>query len=342
MSIFDHFCPHCGSILEKQEGFSPRKKGWICKECGQALYGKDDKKRKYQGIVWICDSCGEILDNQEGFNDKKGKWKCKSCGFDNIIDESNIVSDEEKSSPKKNKRKKKTTKNNVEKNNFFEEETNNDYTNSMNQSYDFENNDHEYDDSFDGEEEDDDYDDESYEYNDEIDDDSTSYEEYEKIYEEKRKKKEMLEKIRVEEEKIDKEKRKAWTRKNRKGILISIVLFLILLLILFVYILHENIIQVGYNSNELIGLKYDLVEEKLYSKGFTDIEIRKISDLTLEEKNKSEIVTEVLIGNNNDFNSKSRFFLNEKIIIVYHTTMKISPPITSKDAKGKQWKDMRR
>ena len=182
--------------------------------------------------------------------------------------------------------------------------------------------------------------DESYDYNDDIDDDPTSYEEYEKIYEEKKKKKEILEKIRLEEEKIDKEKRKAWSRKNRKKILIGLVSFLIIVFVLTMLIVIKNLIQVGYSPDKLIGLKYDLVEEKLYSKGFTNIEIRKITDLSLKERKKSEIVTEVIIGNKNNFSSKSKFFSNEKIIIVYHTTKKIFPPITSKAAKGKDYKDI--
>lgn len=313
MSKIDHFCPNCGSILENQEGFSHRKKGWVCKDCGQALYGKDDKKRKYQGIVWTCDVCGEILDNQRGFSDKHGIWKCKSCGYDNIIDESNIISSEETPTPE------------IEMMRFIVEDG---IKRIISKAVTY-NNDDEYDEE-----------DESYDYNDDIDDDPTSYEEYEKIYEEKRKKKEILEKIRLEEEKIDKEKRKAWSRKNRKKILIGLVSFLIIVFILTILIVSKNLIQVGYSPDKLIGLKYDLVEEKLYSKGFTNIEIRKITDLTLKERKKSEIVTEVIIGNKNNFSSKSKFFSNEKIIIVYHTTKKIFPPITSKAAKGKDYKDI--
>ena len=105
--------------------------------------------------------------------------------------------------------------------------------------------------------------DEPYDYNDDIDDDPTSYEEYEKIYEEKRKKKEILEKIRLEDEKIDKEKRKAWSRKNKKKILIGLVSFFIIAFILTILIVSKNLIQVGYSPDKLIGLKYDLVEEKL-------------------------------------------------------------------------------
>ena len=180
----------------------------------------------------------------------------------------------------------------------------------------------------------------NYDIDDIEDDDPTSYEEYQKIYEEKKKKKEMLEKIRIEEEKIERENRKAWTRKNKKSILIGSLIILTFIFFVVIYLVNKSLIQVNYTKDELIGENYTVVEDKLESQGFKNIEIKEIKDLTLEEREKSEKVTEVIIGNKNNFRNKSKFFPNDKVIIIYHSTIKITPPITSKKAKGKQYKDI--
>ena len=348
MSKYEHFCTNCGSTLENQEGYSSRKKAWICTECGTALYGKEDKKRKYKGITWICDGCGEILDNQRGFTDKKGTWKCRECGYKNIIDESNIIIDNKETKTNKKKNNKKKTNNSKKKkeetlfDNELEEDSFNSYESDINTIDDL---DEEEDD--DDDEDDDDEDEYDFDYDDVLDYDDlddTSFEEYEQILEERKKKKEILEKIDHEEERISSLNRKAWLRKNgkktfRRTIIIILVIALIYgLLMLFLFL--NSFIKVGYNSKDLIGLKYTIVEEKFDSKGFTNVNIKSISDLELKDRNKSGLVTEVIIGKKNKFNSKSKFLPDTKITIIYHTTIKYNPPITSKDAKGKQYSEV--
>lgn len=342
MSLFNHFCPHCGATLEEQKGFSSKNKAWVCKNCGQALYGKEDKKRKYKGIVWTCDECGEVLDNQKGFNDKSGEWKCTSCGYNNVIDESNILVEEEKEKKSSKKKIKRSGKKQSKKENCYNE----DYICDNNSNYEDKSIDIEENNIYDNNE----YDLNNYSENDNfynITDDEMSTEEYEKIYEEKIKKKEMLEKIRIEEEKIRKEeekiaieKNRAWFRKNWKKVLCTITVIVLFISMLYIYILYNSLIQVGYNPDELIGLNYMVVEEKLLSRGFDNIEIRKITDLTIKERDRRDIVTDITINNKNDFKDKTKFLPNKKIIIVYHTTMKYSPPITSQDAKKKQYNDI--
>ena len=337
MSKYEHFCTNCGSTLENQEGYSHRKKAWICTECGTALFGKEDKKRKYKSIIWICDGCGEILDNQRGFTDKKGTWKCKECGYKNIIDESNIIIDnkETKNNKKKNNKKKTNNSKKKKEDTLFDNELEDDSFNS------YESDIHNIDD-LDEEDEDDDLDEDDdfgYDY---LDD--TSYEEYEQILEERKKKKEILEKIDHEEERISSLNRKSWLRKNGKKVfystIITILVIVLIYSLLILFLFLNSLIKVGYDSKDLVGLKYTVVEDKLESHGFTNVNTKNIKDLKLKNRNKSGIVTEVIIGKKNKFNSRSKFLPDTEITIIYHTTIKYNPPITSKDAKGKQYSEI--
>ena len=342
MSKYEHFCTNCGSTLENQEGYSSRKKAWKCTECGTALYGKEDNKRKYKGIVWFCDGCGEILDNQRGFTDKKGTWKCRECGYENIINESNIIDKEKPKTSKKKTNKKKTTNSKKKKeetlfDNELEEDSFNSYESDINTI-----------DDLDEEEEDDDDEDEyDLNYDDVLDYDyldDTSYEEYEQILEERKKKKEILEKINHEEERISNLHRKAWLRKNGRKVfrstIITILVIVLIYSLLILFLFLNSLIKVGYDSKDLVGLKYTVVEDKLESHGFTNVNTKNIKDLKLKNRNKSGIVTEVIIGKKNKFNSRSKFLPDTEITIIYHTTIKYNPPITSKDAKGKQYSEI--
>ena len=172
------------------------------------------------------------------------------------------------------------------------------------------------------------------------DNDTYSYEEFEELYNEKVKKKEMLENIRKEDKKIDSEKRKAWTRKNKKDLAIGIGITLVFIFFVVLYFVNKSLILVDYTKDELIGLNYKIVEDKLESRGFENIEIKEISDLKYEDKNKKELVTDVLIANRNTFNKNSKYTKNEKIIIIYHSLIKINPPLTDKEVKKMNYKEV--
>ncbi len=87
-----YYCPNCRAILNNQPGFDPRKGTWICKKCGQQLYGNDVEKTmtRFPGVVWYCDACGDVLNKQPGFCDYLGVWYCTKCGHRNPIAQSEI------------------------------------------------------------------------------------------------------------------------------------------------------------------------------------------------------------------------------------------------------------
>lgn len=172
------------------------------------------------------------------------------------------------------------------------------------------------------------------------DNDKYSYEEFEEIYNEKKKKKEILENIRKEDKKIDSEKRKAWTRKNKKDLAIGIGIIIVFIFFVILYFVNKSLIIVGYTKDELIGLNYKIVEDKLESRGFENIETKEINDLIYKDKNKKEVVTDVLISNRDNYNKNSKYMKNEEIIIIYHSLIKTNPPLTNKEVKKMNYKEV--
>lgn len=161
-----------------------------------------------------------------------------------------------------------------------------------------------------------------------------------KVYEEKRKEAEMLEKIRQEEERIEREKRRAWRRKHRKEIAITTIIVLVCLALMSGYIVYKQLIPIRYQYEELIGTNLDIVIDKLEASGFSNINTKEISDLKLEEENNENIVTEIIIKDKTDFSADTKFFPMEKITIVYHTLEKIYAPLTLKEAKKLDYKEV--
>lgn len=86
------FCPNCGAILGAQPGFEDNNGFWVCRACGQQLYGEGvyDGNR-YPGVMWYCDQCGDLLNAQDGFDDIRDSWRCRRCGYVNRIASSEIT-----------------------------------------------------------------------------------------------------------------------------------------------------------------------------------------------------------------------------------------------------------
>ena len=91
-TITEYKCMNCGDILNKQIGFDPRNKSWVCTKCGRLLFGEEGapNTEKYPNVSWYCDKCGDYLNLQEGFTDTLGSWKCHRCGYENMIDEEHM------------------------------------------------------------------------------------------------------------------------------------------------------------------------------------------------------------------------------------------------------------
>ncbi len=97
----EYFCTHCGAILNVQDGFDPDGGNWVCKECGQMLYGEGVYDGDiFPSVMWYCDKCGAFLNRQTGFKDNCRYWTCTECGHMNPVSEEEIHQAEEQHSTK--------------------------------------------------------------------------------------------------------------------------------------------------------------------------------------------------------------------------------------------------
>lgn len=87
----EYFCPHCGAILNDQDGFDPSLSSWICTNCHKQLVGEDSGSDFFGDTVWYCDNCGAVLNDQKGFTETEMSWKCEKCGYENSITEDDII-----------------------------------------------------------------------------------------------------------------------------------------------------------------------------------------------------------------------------------------------------------
>lgn len=145
---------------------------------------------------------------------------------------------------------------------------------------------------------------------------------------------------RREQARINSEKRHAWRKKHKKGIAITILIFIITILSLIGYYEFVKLIPMRYSSESLEGLKYTEVVQRLKESGFSNVHIKEISDLTISRDDEENLVTEVKLMFGDSFDENTKYPSNLWITVVYHTVELYAPPLTSKEAKGMNYLDV--
>lgn len=145
---------------------------------------------------------------------------------------------------------------------------------------------------------------------------------------------------RREQARINSEKRHAWRKKHKKGIAITILIFIITILSLIGYYEFQKLIPMRYSSESLEGLKYTEVVQRLKESGFSNVHIKEISDLTISRDDEENLVTEVKLMFGDSFDENTKYPSNLWITVVYHTVELYTPPLTSKEAKGMNYLDV--
>lgn len=74
-----HRCPNCGASLDDQWGFSDYQDDYECDNCGAHLHHSYSDE-EYTIIKHLCPHCDAPLDIQWGFNEFDDDWKCTECG----------------------------------------------------------------------------------------------------------------------------------------------------------------------------------------------------------------------------------------------------------------------
>lgn len=145
---------------------------------------------------------------------------------------------------------------------------------------------------------------------------------------------------RREQARINREKRYAWRKKHRKGIAIAILISFIVALSLIGYYEIQKLIPMGYSSESLEELKYTEAVQKLTESGFSNVHTKKISDLTISRDDEENNVAEVKLMFGDSFDEDTKYPSNLWITVVYHTVELYVPPLTSKEAKGMNYRDV--
>lgn len=143
-----------------------------------------------------------------------------------------------------------------------------------------------------------------------------------------------------ERARIRSEKRRAWRKKHRKGIAITILISVLVVLSLIGYYEIQKLIPMAYSSDSLEGLKYTEVVRRLKESGFTNVHTKEISDLTVSRDGEENLVTNVKLMFGDSFDENTKYPSNLWITVVYHTVELYAPPLTSKEAKGMNYLDV--
>lgn len=138
---------------------------------------------------------------------------------------------------------------------------------------------------------------------------------------------------RREKARINSENRRAWRKKHKKGIFITILISIIVLLLLIGYYEIQKLIPMVYSSDSLEGLKYTEAVQRLKESGFSNVHTKEISDLTISRDDKENVVTEVKLLFGDSFDEDTKYPSNLWITVVYHTVELYTPPLTSKEVK---------
>lgn len=145
---------------------------------------------------------------------------------------------------------------------------------------------------------------------------------------------------RREQARINSENRRAWRKRHRKGIAITILISVIVVLSLIGYYEIQKLIPMGYSSDSLEGLKYTEAVQRLKESGFSNVHTKEISDLTISRDDEENLVTEVKLMFGDSFDEDTKYPSNLWITVVYHTVELYAPPLTSKEAKGMNYLDV--
>lgn len=145
---------------------------------------------------------------------------------------------------------------------------------------------------------------------------------------------------RREQARINSENRRAWRKRHRKGIAITILISVIVVLSLIGYYEIQKLIPMGYSSDSLEGLKYTEAVQKLKESGFSNVHTKEISDLTISRDDEENLVAEVKLMFGDSFDEDTKYPSNLWITVVYHTVELYAPPLTSKEAKGMNYLDV--
>ena len=366
----EYFCPNCNAVLNDQPGFDPDLGSWTCTQCGQKLYGDEvaTTMDQFDGVVWYCDSCGALLNKQSGFYDYCGTWYCTNCGHANPINENEIYESEDDYRNRKNTYECPNCGHTLNDQIWFDENADtvtcswcntdlykdgSDYKvlyrcprcgTELKDQWGFDEDDYwtcqlcntrlsKESESYcevESNTSDDDDEDSSVYSNDDYSSTSATTQYYQ-THAQKRPTAVYSGSTPIRSKK---------THWKAKLILSILVIFAIV--IGAGYYEFTKLITVNHSVEDLVGAEYETVVTELKNAGFSYVTVSEIADLQIQSLTSENLVTEVKIGWITSFSESSKIPSNFPVVITYHTLEKISVPMSSKEAKGKNYEEVRK
>lgn len=136
------------------------------------------------------------------------------------------------------------------------------------------------------------------------------------------------------------ENRRKFCKKHWKALLAIISISIIALAIAIGILEYRKMIPMQYSSTDLIGLNYETVVTMLNDAGFTNIFPQSTEDLNITNIERENTVYQIYIMGKNSFTAETKYPYDIWITVKYHAIKPIAVPITSKDAKGKNYIDV--
>lgn len=150
------------------------------------------------------------------------------------------------------------------------------------------------------------------------------------------------EKQRVREEKARERRKKrfAFYKRHWKGLLLFFVILGVAGFLGFKYWEFMQSVPVGISSKDVVGQNYEEVERILEESGFSYVYSCSRADLSYGEKDKENTVIEVNIAGDTEFSSMDRYPKDSDIEIIYHALMEATVPVSAKESKGMDYKEL--
>lgn len=127
----------------------------------------------------------------------------------------------------------------------------------------------------------------------------------------------------------------------------KILLVILFVLILCIYAGQRNVKEsmqreITISSVDCIGKDYKEVIQEFKSAGFINISTEESEDLEYEELNKKDTVKTITINGKKEFKRGESYMNVAKVYLIYHSPKRKPVPISAKDAKGKDFQEVKK
>lgn len=107
---------------------------------------------------------------------------------------------------------------------------------------------------------------------------------------------------------------------------------------LLIYNHARKLIRVGISSEEAKGANYEKVVTQLVKSGFKNIRTEALGDLKGTAMSDQDLIEEVMIDGDLVFYADSKYTYDSLVKISYHSVKMVSAPMSSREAKGQDYK----